>query len=325
MNLFAIKKRIIKLLRPVYNFVTTPKRILKENERLKYQIEYLRKHIEAKDIKPATGIIREYQLKELEFMKEIISYMEEKDIKPFLDGGCLLGYHRHNAFVPWDDDIDLGVIRSDFEKAIEVLKEKSIFMVMDNLTDIRHPFYGFYNKVITENPNKLIAILSSTCIHIFKGTSLKDAINVELFPYDFVKNSITEEDFVKYKEESTNTINKLKRSDIKKVFNFFETELKAETVFTRNETKRISYGLGNYAFTEYRFRGFLNYEDVFPIKESTFEGYKVYIPNNTKRALECLYGDYMSLPKDVGISHTFEDINSYLKDNNIPIIDYRNI
>ena len=40
-------------------------------------------------------------------------------------------------------------------------------------------------------------------------------------------------------------------------------------------------------------------------------------------ALRSIYGDYMRLPSDIGIAHSIEDINAYLKDKGQDIIDYR--
>ena len=324
MIIYKIKKAVRKAFRPLYNALSAQKRLKLENENLKYQLNFLKTHIEPQNIKPATGVLREYQLREISFMDEIIAHLAKYDIKPFLGGGGLLGYCRHNGFIPWDDDLDLNLMRTDFEKVIEIMKKDWTFIEMDRLTDLRHPFYAFYDKTISENPNKIIAILSSTCIHIFKGTSLKDSVNVEVFPYDFVKDDVTEDTFVEYKEKTKKTINKLKRSGLKKVFEFYKDELNNSEVFTREKSKRITYGLGNYAFTEYKFHGFLNYEDIFPLKQDVFEGINVYIPNKPQKEMESLYGNYMALPADIGISHTIEDINDYLTDNHKSIIDYRN-
>jgi phosphorylcholine metabolism protein LicD len=52
----------------------------------------------------------------VELLKNTIVILEEFDIKYFLISGTLLGYVRHNDFIPWDDDIDLIVDSSIIKK-----------------------------------------------------------------------------------------------------------------------------------------------------------------------------------------------------------------
>jgi len=53
-------------------------------------------------------------------MKQIDDVCRENDIEYWMDYGTLLGAYRHEGFVPWDDDVDLGMLRADAEKFIEV-------------------------------------------------------------------------------------------------------------------------------------------------------------------------------------------------------------
>ena len=106
-----------------------------ENEKLGYQLDYMKRHSDITLLKPATGLLREYQLKELEFANEVISVFNGYNIYPAFEGGCLLGALRHKGFIPWDDDVDLGVMRTDFENIIEIAKKDFIWLDYDNIKD----------------------------------------------------------------------------------------------------------------------------------------------------------------------------------------------
>ena len=63
--------------------------------------------------------LREIQLLELEILKQVLNICNTHSLTYYMLGGTLLGAVRHKGFIPWDDDIDIGLPRPDYEKFIE--------------------------------------------------------------------------------------------------------------------------------------------------------------------------------------------------------------
>ncbi|MFT8402215.1 MAG: LicD family protein [Lentilactobacillus diolivorans] len=57
---------------------------------------------------------------QLEILKQVARLSSKHHIKYFMTGGSAIGAVRHQGFIPWDDDIDIGFTRHDFEKFLRV-------------------------------------------------------------------------------------------------------------------------------------------------------------------------------------------------------------
>lgn len=66
--------------------------------------------------------LRRLQLTQTEMLKEIHRICVKNNIKYIMDAGTLLGAVRHGKFIPWDDDIDIRILRSEYKKLCEALE-----------------------------------------------------------------------------------------------------------------------------------------------------------------------------------------------------------
>ena len=105
--------------------------------------------------------LREAQILMKSILRDIDNICRENDISYWIESGTMLGAKRHNGFIPWDDDIDIGMMREDYEKFLEIAPRylpDDLFLqnaqldsgVENSWSKIRHK----YSKLIEEDNAK---------------------------------------------------------------------------------------------------------------------------------------------------------------------------
>ena len=79
--------------------------------------------ISLKDLSPDE--FRKWQMKLLEILVYFRDFCNEHDIKFFLSGGTCIGAIRHKGFIPWDDDVDVCLLREDYDKLVKIWNEEA--------------------------------------------------------------------------------------------------------------------------------------------------------------------------------------------------------
>ena len=87
--------------------------------------------------------LRDLQLCELEIVRNVLEICEKHDLQIYMIGGTFLGAVRHRGFIPWDDDVDLGFSRKDYETFLQVAPEelKDGYYLWHYETDPTMPYY----------------------------------------------------------------------------------------------------------------------------------------------------------------------------------------
>ena len=81
--------------------------------------------------------LRKVQLVQLEIAEDIKRVCRENGISYYLTAGSCLGAVRHQGFIPWDDDLDIGMLREDYEKFCKIAPEK---------LGEKYSFHNWYNE-----------------------------------------------------------------------------------------------------------------------------------------------------------------------------------
>lgn len=131
-------------------------------------------------------LLRKVQLTQLEIAKEIRRVCDENNIRYFLACGTFLGAVRHQGFIPWDDDMDIGMLRSDYEKFCRIApqKLKPQYCLQTWYAD---PNYSLpFGKVVKRG---------TTYLESKKTRKLKEnGFYVDIFPYDYAPEDKAELD-----------------------------------------------------------------------------------------------------------------------------------
>ena len=92
---------------------------------------------------------------DMNIVKEVVAICEKHNLMYYMLGGTMLGAIRHKGFIPWDDDIDLGMPRGDYERFLEVApSELSQSLKIVNYRNT--PNYQYYITRVLDAETKVI-------------------------------------------------------------------------------------------------------------------------------------------------------------------------
>lgn len=268
------------------------------------KLTYLKRHADTRHLKPATGSLRQTQMKLLAVTEDFLEFVKELDIKPFLNFGNLLGAYRNQGFIPWDDDLDLGIMRDDYEKVMEFVKGKC--PVGTRAGDMWHDVTGTcmpWRELFERYPNTFILEIHPRRTLLLRSDySLEWKHVLDLWVFDYYKDGYDHAEHRKWLAELNREVMEFD-NDAERVA-FLRGEREKNPMISREVTGNIFPGIdnnGGYVFSTKRdIDQWLPRDKIFPLKKVKYEETEFYAPNDMEYLLQLEYGDYMSLPYDIG-------------------------
>ena len=239
--------------------------------------------------------LRACQLKQLSILEEMDRICQKHHLTYWLDGGTLLGAVRHGGFIPWDDDIDIGMPLADMQKFIEVAP--------DELSE------GLFLQTPQSDPSSkepIIKVRDLNSLYVEFGDNFnadyQKGLFVDIFP------------FIDYPSIPKSWVKKLTKRNLQKAIpfcirNIIILYVPSQNSFTSAQNTGCSKGIWNLLGLLYKKDTYLSNvlinngygimhrkDSVFPISEIIFEGKPFKAPANPDAYLKDLYKNYMDIP-----------------------------
>lgn len=244
---------------------------------------------------------------ELETLKAFVKVCEQLRLPYIATGGTLLGAIRHHGFIPWDDDLDVAMLRSDYEiflaKAPEVLASEPYFLQ----TPFSDENYGLsYAKLLNQHT---FIEEKNNFNYARKGVFL------DIFPLDQIPNSTSQlkKQISDIKRLDSRLLLKLHYNVIDTPMRHLISDLSTEQRQTVLELKKRRLALmqqynsddvlANTKFknmaSQYSYdKEIMTYHQITNTELVPFEDMLLTVSSDYNNILINLYGDYMALPPE---------------------------
>ena len=117
---------------------------------------------------------------DLELARDVVALCEKHNLTYYMLGGTMLGAIRHRGFIPWDDDIDFGMPRRDYEKFLNLAEELPERIKVINYRNT--PEYQYYITRVVDTETHVIE-------ERIGNENKHTHVSIDIFPIDGTPNN----------------------------------------------------------------------------------------------------------------------------------------
>lgn len=242
---------------------------------------------------PDGSMLRKQQLRMLDILIYIDKVCKENNIRYWLSSGTLLGAVRHGGFIPWDDDLDIEMLREDYEKFISVFPNNDDFALQTHKTD--NNYFRTFAKV--RDLHSKISEFELDRYYKYRGLYV-DVFSIERIPRPICR----------FYGGVFEVIGRWRRLSGDSKILFWAIKCFQKIMLCSIPIVRPIFRIFTHDLHHSYGSGFLkkrNIEDILPLSEIEFEGYLFPAPFSSDNYLKKIYGNYDQIPQlDTIIIHT---------------------
>lgn len=254
---------------------------------------------------PEGSPLRQMQMRMLEMLVELDRVCRRHGISYWLSSGTLLGCVRHGGFIPWDDDLDVEMLRADYERLMRILpSELPEWMALQ--TPETDTGYFFCFAKLRDKRSELSETNRYDRIFEQRG------IYIDIFPF----------------EPSPRWLHWLTCRTMGFCYNVMNNPRNSD-VQARRKVRRILWVNRRCLFPVFRqvsrllprryvrygwgipFKDTRDLNDIFPLRQASFEGYEVPVPYDSEAYLRHKFGEWEQLPDISRLAPHVEEIRFF--------------